>query len=324
MGKQPSLGSVEPDQAGDVHRAGKHTGDMGERQVDVQVAAAAEAAAFDEAVAAWAEAVGVVAVGGNDRQTERRPRRQRRPADVIRPRAPGHPGRRPLAAGHPDPAVARQPHPASIMIAGPAEGFVAAPSPAVVTPQPLAVEVGSPGRPCGEVGSPGVAIAIDLQPAAVRGQRFIKGRIIGCRIHPGLAHRRWHGGHGWHGSRWLAHGWRRRCGCGGGLLAGRFSLGQQTAVLRLQFFQAGGQLGILQFAFAQGGDFRLQLRAARLQIGGGLLQFRTGGVAGAGDVATGQQEQKQGGDGVGQRFHGGNEVPQSLTLPRGFHSFGRA
>ncbi len=193
---------------------------------------------------------------------------------------------------------------------------MAAPSPAVIAPQPATIEIRAPGWLCGKVGPPSVAVAVNLQPATVRCQRFVKGRIIGGRLKPRLVYR-WRP----HGHRWSAS-WRpvHRCRYGSGLLARRFRLGLKAPVFSLKRLQAGLQFGILLFAIAQGGDFRLQLRAARLQIGGGLLQFGPGTVPRAGNIAAGQQEQKQGGGRGVKRFHGGNEVPSSLTLPQDFHS----
>lgn len=77
---------------------------------------------------------------------EFRMRWHRRPAAMVAFAAPDHPGRRPNAIGHPDPAAPRVQFPASIMERSPTPGVTRLPVPAGVAVNPVtAIAIRAPG-----------------------------------------------------------------------------------------------------------------------------------------------------------------------------------
>src|ERR1019366_1183965 len=97
-------------------------------------------------------------------RTERSPGRQRRPAYVPFPFAPGHPRRGPLRVRHPNPAVVRIVNPAPVVIRGPGPLFVADPIPTAVGPQPVSFAIGTPIG--GHVrGMPAASVTRPVNPA---------------------------------------------------------------------------------------------------------------------------------------------------------------
>src|SRR5688572_12040636 len=101
------------------------------------------------------------------------PRRQGRPTAIRAAITPRHPGWRPHAAGHPKPAHRRIAAPAAIVERRPAPSVVRIPIPAVIRREPAAsISVGPPIRIRGGHGRlPAKAVAVDVHPAPVRGER---------------------------------------------------------------------------------------------------------------------------------------------------------
>src|SRR5438876_3343459 len=118
------------------------------------------------------DAVAIEAAPGN----KNRCWRQRRPAAVSRGLPPTYPRRPPTSVWNPKPSYARIRTPAAIMKRRPTPGVIRVPIPAAVAPEPMAtVAVRPPG--CiyhRNRRLPAPAIAIDVDPASVRGKRVLK------------------------------------------------------------------------------------------------------------------------------------------------------
>ncbi len=128
-----------------------------------------------EVVVAGSDAVISVRPGAKtNRNRPARIRRQRRPADVGVRLPPGDPGGPPLHTRHPIPKV-RHRHPTAVVVSGPAKRLVGNPSPAALRMRPITVNVGPPvGLAVRLKRLPAVAVAINVNPVAIRSEGFIK------------------------------------------------------------------------------------------------------------------------------------------------------
>ena len=173
-------------------------------------------------------------------------RTERRPADVLRAVAPGHPGRRPLVARDPDPSLVGVIGPSAVVVRRPSPRLVRDPQPSLVRPFPAAVVVGAPAG--GDVrGPPDPTIVRHRHPLTVRSQAVLEGveadrgawrrevhrdvdvRPTIVRRLPGIARGRWGGApHAPPGSSWYCEGgsWGR---------TGRASATRTAAAMSLPF-----------------------------------------------------------------------------------------
>ena len=98
-------------------------------------------------------------------------RREGRPSDILFPRPPRHPGRRPVRPRDPAPtAVGNQP--TAVVIDNAAKGLVTHPSPPHICVGPVAIGVGRPALL--DVRSPTRAATCNVDPISVRSQGIIE------------------------------------------------------------------------------------------------------------------------------------------------------
>ena len=101
------------------------------------------------------------------------------PARIVVTLAPGDPGWRPVAAWNPDPTRASEANPAAVVVACPSEIFVRGPEPATVSPDPVAIGIGSPIAAIGcHLRLKYVAVVIIIKPLAVRRETVVEHIIV--------------------------------------------------------------------------------------------------------------------------------------------------
>ena len=195
-------------------------------------------------------------------------RGQWRPANAVVAVTPGNPGGRPFPARDPEPAMARHLNPAAVMVAGPAEGLIGIPGPALVGPGPATVDIRAPVGAVGQAGPEGIAVAVDLNPFAMRSQRIIKQRVIVVGRRPGLLGRGWSRG----GDVGQGPGKLRAfqlLGKAEAFLACRLRIRREAFVFLTDGLEARLELRCLLFleGFLEVGELLLQVIAALLEFG---------------------------------------------------------
>ncbi len=185
MREQAAVTGVDADDVGDVGGLMENLRHPNRRQRAGGIAGADEMAGLDENIGGRADVVTGVAMGIEPGLPAATGGWQRRPADAILAGAPGYPGGRPIRAGNPDPAVPGKLNPAAVVIADGAERLVRHPGPAMLAPTPAAIEIGAPSAVGGELGTPHVAMLLDIEPGAMRGQIITKLGFQSGRLHSG-------------------------------------------------------------------------------------------------------------------------------------------